>query len=501
MPAYVTRRGWGADESLAKEPPTYGTTVNAVFVHHTSHAAGRSNDYTCADAGKVVRSIYTYAVTGKYLNDVEYNFLLDRCGTLYEGRKGGVDRPVVGAHTPPFNTDYAAVAVIGDFVTTAVPAAVTTRIAQLTAYKLGQYGHDPLARFTTTARGSNDLVTIGDTVTMGRIAGHRDVQATECPGTVLYARLPALRTEAAGVLSGLRITGLAGGRQSGPSYVVRDSVKVSWSVTAPGGEVGGFRIMVDGTVAGTAPATAGSATVQLAAGRHTVQVRLDRVDGSASVSDSRTVVADATRPTFPGRPEVTLRTGTVSSTAAPVTLTWQAADTVGLASVQLTAPVRGTFKPTTRSWNTTARPGATTTWQLQGVDLAGNTGLASVARQPVLTAETKAKRSGKWAETSNGSHLGKAALVGSAKNASLTWTFTGRSVALLAMKAKTAGKAHVYLDGKKVATVDLRAGKNAYRQVVWTTSWPSAKKHTVKVVVAGTKGRPKVTTDGIVHVR
>ncbi len=501
MPAYVSRRGWSADESLVKEAPVFGTTINALFVHHTAHSGSKSNTYECVDASKIIRSIYTYAVTGKKLNDMEYNFLLDKCGTLYEGRKGGVGRPVVGAHTPPFNTNYAAVAVIGDFGTAAVPAAVTTKIAQLAAYKLGQYGHDPVARFTTTALGSNDKVTAGDKVTMGRIAGHRDVQATVCPGNALYARLPALRTEAAGVLSGLRITGLGGGRQSGANYVVRDTVKVSWSVSTPGGVIGGFEIRVDGNRAATAPATATSASVKLAPGRHSVQVQLNRVDGPTSVSAVRTVVADTTKPTFPGRPDVTLRTGTVHTTAAPVTLSWQAADAGGLLSTQVTAPVRATFGPGVRSWSTSARPGATTTWRMQATDLAGNAVTASVARKPTLVAETKGKRSGKWSKAANGAHLSRAALASSAKNASLSWTFTGRSVALLAMKGTTAGKANVYVDGKKVATIDLRAGKTAYRQAVWTKSWPSAKKHTVKIVVAGTKGRPKVTTDGIAYLR
>ena len=500
MPAYVNRKGWAADETLVKDAPTYATTVNALFVHHTSQAGAQSNAYTCAEAAKVVRSIFTYAVTGKGLSDIEYNFLVDKCGTLYEGRKGGVDRPVVGAHTPPFNTGYAAVAVLGDFTTAAVATAVTTKISQLAAYKLGLYGHDPFTRFTTTALAGNNLVKTGDQVTMSRLAAHRDVEATECPGTVLNARLPALRTETAGLLAGLKVTGLTGGRASGSTYVVRDTVKVAWSVTTPGGEGSSFDVLVDGKPAGTAAAGTTSASVKLAAGRHTVQVRLNRADGTAAVSDSRTVVADTTKPAFPGKPEVGLRTGTVSATSAPVKLTWQATDAVGLVSVQLTAPGRATFGPTVRSWDTTAKPGATTAWKLQGVDLAGNIGPASVARKPTLVAETKAKRSGKWTKAAGNSHLGRAALAATAKNASLSWTFTGRSAALVMLKSKTAGKAYVYVDGKKVSTLDLKAGTTAYRQAVWTRSWASAGRHTVKLVVAGTKGRPKVTTDGIVYL-
>jgi hypothetical protein len=62
------------------------------------------------------------------------------------------------------------------------------------------------------------------------------------------------------------------------------------------------------------------------------------------------------------------------------------------------------------------------------------------------------------------------------------------------------GKADIYLDGKKVATVDTKAGKSAYRQAIWTRS-PAYGKHTVTVVVLATKGRPGVTVDGLGYLR
>jgi len=52
-----------------------------------------------------------------------------------------------------------------------------------------------------------------------------------------------------------------------------------------------------------------------------------------------------------------------------------------------------------------------------------------------------------------------------------------------------------------VATIDLKAGRTAHRQAVWTRTWTTTGRHTVKIVVAGTKGRPRVTTDGIAYLK
>ncbi|MFF4649599.1 peptidoglycan recognition protein [Streptomyces sp. NPDC001380] len=184
-PEIVTRAGWGADEKLRTEPPQYTGTVRVVFVHHTA----TENDYACSDADAIVRSIYRYHVKSNGWRDIGYNFLVDKCGTLYEGRAGGVSRAVLGAHTLGYNSDSAGIAAIGSFGDGDgdVPQDMLDAIARLAAWKLGLGGRDPKG---TAVLGSKKAEFRG-------ISGHRDALATQCPGDALYAYLEDVRSEAA----------------------------------------------------------------------------------------------------------------------------------------------------------------------------------------------------------------------------------------------------------------------------------------------------------------
>ncbi|MFE2248190.1 peptidoglycan recognition protein [Streptomyces lavendulae] len=191
-PRIVTRRGWGADESLRETGFVYTNTVKAAFVHHT--ASG--NNYACKDAPAVLRSLYRYHVVSEGWRDIGYNFAVDRCGTVYEGRAGGVAKPVLGAHTMGFNADSMGIAVIGSFGGAAPPRAAVDAVARLTAWKLGLFGADPRAKTTLRSGGGNRFPK-GTSVKMNVISGHRDGFATECPGKQLYNQLPPTRTTSA----------------------------------------------------------------------------------------------------------------------------------------------------------------------------------------------------------------------------------------------------------------------------------------------------------------
>ncbi|MFE4454237.1 N-acetylmuramoyl-L-alanine amidase [Streptomyces sp. NPDC056796] len=501
-PPIVTRAGWGADESLNDEAPDYMATVKAVFVHHTA----QTNAYSCADSAAIVRGLHAYHVQSNGWKDLGYNFLVDRCGTVFEGRKGGADRAVQGAHTYGFNRETAGIAVIGMYTDEAAATAATTAVARVAAWKLGQYGFSPSGTTTLTAGadGTNytgKKFTAGTAYSFGRISGHRDGFNTQCPGTRLYTQLPVIRTYADGPVAGLTVKSVTGAALSGAKYYTKADITVGWSATTPAVFVTRYELLVDGKPVVSTAGSASSAKATLAVGTHTVQVRATHRSGKTSLSAAATVVADRTAPVFSAKPALSLRTGTVNTTAVPLTLRWKASDAVLLRDVRLTAPVAKTYGPTVTSASHTAKSGVATSWRTTAYDLAGNSAAASVAGTPVILQESAAKKTGTWTTKSSTSYLGGASYASGTKNASLTWTFTGRSAAWVVSRASTSGQAYVYVDGVKAATVDLKSSATAYRQAVWTKSWPASAKHTVKIVVVGTKGRPTLTTDGLVYLK
>ncbi|MFF9509597.1 peptidoglycan recognition protein [Streptomyces sp. NPDC014724] len=191
-PRIITRKGWGADEKLRERSLVYTKTVKAAFIHHSA----TGNNYTCSQAPAVLRGIYRYHVKSSGWRDIGYNFAVDKCGNIYEGRAGGVTKPVLGAHTLGFNANSMGIAVLGTFTGSNPSASAVNAIAKLTAWKLGLFGADPSGRTTLVSGGGNKFKK-GTKATLNVISGHRDGFATECPGARLYKKLGSARTSSA----------------------------------------------------------------------------------------------------------------------------------------------------------------------------------------------------------------------------------------------------------------------------------------------------------------
>ncbi len=150
-------------------------------MHHTA----TSNSYSPAQSASIVRGIYVYYIQGRGYCDIGYNFLVDRYGIIFEGRYGGVDQGVIGAHATNFNTGTTGIAMIGDHSTVPPTAATFASLSNLIAWKMSVHQINPFVK--VLFRGA----------LLDPIIGHRDAgrvsgDGTACPGNAGEAILAAL---------------------------------------------------------------------------------------------------------------------------------------------------------------------------------------------------------------------------------------------------------------------------------------------------------------------
>lgn len=186
-PLILSRASWGADERIRRRRPDYADTVRFAVVHHT---AG-SNAYTRAQSAAIVRGIQRYHVLANGWDDIGYNFLIDKYGQVFEGRWGGIDRNVVGAHAQGFNTGSSGVALIGRYDGSTISPAARNALVRLLAWRLDVAHADPSTIFSWRSSG-NPRFRTGTEITLRTISGHRDTGYTTCPGSHLYGELPEI---------------------------------------------------------------------------------------------------------------------------------------------------------------------------------------------------------------------------------------------------------------------------------------------------------------------
>jgi hypothetical protein len=203
-PSIVSRGGWGADPAYMTWAPQFYST-RKLIVHHTA----TSDNYTDrAGAEAQIRSIYYYHSVTQGWGDIGYNFLIDKFGTIYEGRYSrdyaganptgddATGRGVTAAHTSGWNSGTVGVALLGTLTTHDATPAARDALTRLLAWEASRNGINPEA----TEAFVNPVS--GATITSPNIAGHRDYAATACPGDTFYPTLPALRRDVAALIAG-----------------------------------------------------------------------------------------------------------------------------------------------------------------------------------------------------------------------------------------------------------------------------------------------------------
>jgi hypothetical protein len=192
MPVIHPRKEWNAESPKCKAE-VLKHHPDHIVVHHTS--TPNSTDFSLAHAYELSRQIQRFHMHVRGWNDIGEQLTISRGGYVMEGRNGSLKAilarwNVMGAQTQSHNDHTLGIENEGNYMKSPVPDRLWTSLTDVCVWLCRTYGLDPYKA----------------------IVGHRDFNSTDCPGDVLYARLPELRRLVAGRLTG----------QEPPSVLVQD---------------------------------------------------------------------------------------------------------------------------------------------------------------------------------------------------------------------------------------------------------------------------------------
>jgi hypothetical protein len=179
-PRVYTRAEWSA-RSPSSAVTVLDTMPDHIVVHHT--ASGNTTDYSLLQAGRLSHWIQDLHMDTNGWIDAGQQLTISRGGFVMEGRDRSLEaiqngKLVMGAQTANQNSHTIGIENEGIYVSQDTTVALFDSLVQTCTWLCSVYGLDP----------------------QQSIVGHRDYVATQCPGDVLYARLPELRSRVAALL-------------------------------------------------------------------------------------------------------------------------------------------------------------------------------------------------------------------------------------------------------------------------------------------------------------
>jgi hypothetical protein len=175
QPTICARACWSA---RAASGCSTMSALNRVIVHHTA-AASQWNSTGLADSAGMVRGLQNYNLDVNGYCDIEYHWMLDKHGNIFEARYGGMTGALIrGAHDGN-NLNSHGASLMGYFHTPynhQAPAVMLNQLYALIAWRMP-------AGWTPYGSGTYN----GNTV--GFLDGHRKVKATACPGDLIHPNL------------------------------------------------------------------------------------------------------------------------------------------------------------------------------------------------------------------------------------------------------------------------------------------------------------------------
>jgi len=158
----IRRADWQSADP--KEPYTIHEP-KAITIHHTAGKLTTSLE----DSISEIQFIQDYHQNAKGWNDIGYHFLVDSLGNIFEGRP----IKVVGAHVYMHNTNNIGISVMGNY-------------------------HPP-KNDQPSDKAINAIISIASyvantySVDKSSFYAHRDLGQTDCPGDILYSKIPEIK--------------------------------------------------------------------------------------------------------------------------------------------------------------------------------------------------------------------------------------------------------------------------------------------------------------------
>ena len=180
VPKIYTRKEWGA-VSPKRQPPLLDRPPDHIIVHHT--ASPNTGETSRAHAFGLSRQIQRFHMDTRGWDDIGEQLTISRGGLIMEGRAGSLQAIasnglVIGAQSLHHNQHTLGIENEGTYIKDDVPAKLWKSLVEVCAWLCTAHGLDPASA----------------------IVGHRDYNSTDCPGDVLYRRLPRLRKEVAQIM-------------------------------------------------------------------------------------------------------------------------------------------------------------------------------------------------------------------------------------------------------------------------------------------------------------
>jgi len=343
----------------------------------------------------------------------------------------------------------------------------------------------------------------GDKLAAGKLT--IEIGATQSNGTVAVTVTRDVDTTKPTV-SGYRYVSAYGWYDDRPAdFIKTNNLALGWTgIGDTGSAVSYVALVVDGKerVRQYRPTAWTRLPYTVKDGKHTWQLVAVDAFGNTFKSPTRTVYVDTSKPKVTAKPTAVLTHGTVSSKTVPVKVKWGMKDACGFAYTGVAGSngLDKLYKKAVTSVSSRLAFRQKTQFAFQAHDCALTATAVTYGPKTtatlVSTPSSKAYK-GKWSTVKGSKYLGKSAKVSKKKGASASYKVKARSLGVVVTKGKGYGKAYIYIDGKKAATVNLSAKKTTYGQLVYSKTWSKAGTHTIKVVAASSK---KVVVDGFVRI-